>query len=134
MQGGVNIKKDESGNKISKQMNTWAFLSDWSQDDFHNEPLVSVLEFFKKSSWLQFCPQSKSPFFCGNPSLIYLFARTALSGFQLMLLSSWDDFFPFFFYCFIARLKLELCSKWMKFFFISLRKKLFSSSTCIWSK
>ena len=24
---GVNIKKDESGNNISKQMNTWALLS-----------------------------------------------------------------------------------------------------------
>ena len=81
-------------------------------------------------------PQSKSSFFCGNPSLIYLFAWTALSGFQLMLLFSWDVFFHFFFiffYCFTARLKLELCSKWMKFF-ISLKKKLFSSSTCIWSK
>ena len=43
MQDGVNIKKDESGNKISKQMNTWAPLSNWSQDDFHNEPLVTSL-------------------------------------------------------------------------------------------
>ena len=27
MQGGINIKKDESANKISKQMNTWTLLS-----------------------------------------------------------------------------------------------------------
>ena len=43
MQGGVNIKKDESGNKISKQMDTWALLSNWSQVDFHSEPLVTSL-------------------------------------------------------------------------------------------
>ena len=54
-------------------------------------------------------PQSKSPFFCGNPSLIYLFARTALSGFQLMLLFSWDAFFIFlffFFHFFIVSLRV----------------------------
>ena len=50
MQGEVNIKKDESGNKISKQMNTWAPLSNWSQDDFHSEPLVNVFEFSEISS------------------------------------------------------------------------------------
>ena len=128
MQDGVNIKKDESGNKISKQMNTWAFLSNWSHDDFHNEPLVSVFEFSEKSSWLQLCPSRKSPFLCGNPSLICLFARTALSGFQLVLLFSWDAFFHFFhFFCsffllFHCAFKTWLCSKWMKFF-ISLRKK-----------
>ena len=97
MQGGVNIKKNESGNNISKQMNTWALLSNWSQDDFHNEPLVNVFEFSGISSWLQLCPSRKLPFLCGNSSLIYLFARTALSGFQLMLLFSWDAFFIIFF-------------------------------------
>ena len=71
-------------------------------------------------------PQSKSPFFCGNPSLIYLCTNRPF-GFSahasLFLGCLFSFFVPFFFaYCFTARLKLELCSKWMKFF-ISLRKK-----------
>ena len=124
------------GTKISKQMNTWALLSNWSQDDFHSEPLVNVFEFFGKSSWFQLCPESKTPFFCGNPSLIYFFAQTALSSFQLMLLFSWDAFsflFFFIFYCFLVRLRTWTLFKMNKFF-ISLRKKIFSSSTYIWSK
>ena len=47
---GINIKKDESATNITKQMNTWALISNWSQDDFHNEPLVSVFEFSGISS------------------------------------------------------------------------------------
>ena len=97
---GVNIKKDESGNNISKQMNTWALLSNWSQDDFHNQPLVNVFEFSGVSSWLQLCP-SRNHHSSVETLHWFIFARTALSGFQLVLLSSWDAFFIFLFFFFL---------------------------------
>ena len=98
MQGGVNIKKDENENNISKQMNTWALLSNWSQDEFHNEPLVNVFEFSEISSWLQLCPSRKLPFFYGNPSLIYLYTNRpfGFSAHSSLFLGC-----PFFYFLFI---------------------------------
>ena len=93
---GVNIKKDENENNISKQMNTWALLSNWFQDDFHNEPLVNVFEFFGVSSWLELCP-SRNRHSSVKTLHWFIFARTALLGFQLMLLFSWDALFFHFF-------------------------------------
>ena len=104
----------------TKYPNEWTPWLSWSQDDFHNEPLVNVFEFSSISSWLQFCPSRDRHSFVETLHW-FTFARTALSGFQLMPLFSWDSFFHFLFfffaYCFTARLKLELCSKWMKFFY-----------------
>ena len=117
---------------ISKQMNTWALLSNWSQDDFHNEPLVSVFEFSEMSSWLQLCP-SRNRHSSMKTLHWFIFAQTALSGFQLVLLLSGDASFHFF-YCFTVRLKTWTLFKMNENFFVSLRKKLFSSNTCIWSK
>ena len=109
-------------------------LIKWSQDDFHNEPLISFFEFSEMSSWLQLCP-SRNRHSSVETLHWFIFAQTALSGFQLVLLFSWDAFFysSFFLLFHCAFKNFELCSKWMKIF-ISLRKKLFSSSTCIWSK
>ena len=116
--------------------NKWTYGLSWSQDDFHNEPLVNVFEFSGISSWLQLCP-SRNRHSSVETLHWFIFARTALSGFQLMLLFSWDAFFFIFiffsfFYCFTTRLRTWTLFKMNEFFF--LRKKLFSSSTYIWSK
>ena len=111
------------GTKISKQMNTWAFLSDWSQNDFHNEPLVSVFEFSEISSWLRLCPSRNRH---SSVEILHWFIslheppfRVFSSCFSFLGMPFFISFFSFcsFFYCFTARLKLELCSKWMNFFF-----------------
>ena len=66
---GINIKKDESGNNISKQMNTWALLiSRW----FSQWAISKRLWIPRNIFLIATLPQSKSSFFCGNPSLIYL--------------------------------------------------------------
>ena len=135
MQGGVNVKKDESGNKISKQMNTLALLiSKW----FSQWAISKRLWILQHIFLIAILPQSRSPFFCGNPSLIYLCTNRpfGFSAHASLFLGCLFSFFVLFFfaYCFTARLKLELCSKWMKFFYFPKEEKLFSSSTCIWSK
>ena len=119
MQGGVNVKKDESGNKISKQMNTVALLiSRW----FSQWAISKRLWILQHIFLIVILPQSRSPFFCGNPSLIYLctnrpFGFSARTFLFLGCLFSFFCFFYFLFYCFTARLKLELCSKWIKKFY-----------------
>ena len=117
MQGGINIKKDESANKISKQMNTWTLLSNWSQDDFHSEPLVNVFEFFEISSWSQLCPQSKSSFFCGNPSLIYLCTNRpfGFSARTSLFLGCLFHFFIFLFFLFLFLLFHCVFKTWTLF-------------------
>ena len=114
MQDGVNIKKDESGNKRSKQMNTWALLSNWSHDDFHNEPLVTSLNSPKYPLDCSFTPVEIA-ILLWKP-FIDLFLHKP----PFRVFSSCFSFLgmPFFiFFCFTVRLKLELCSKWMKFFY-----------------
>ena len=65
---GVNIKKDESGNNISKQMNTWALLiSRW----FSQWAISKRLWILRNIFLIVTLPQSKLSFFCRNPSLIY---------------------------------------------------------------
>ena len=118
-------------------MNTWALLSNWSQDDFQNEPLVSVLEFSGISSWLQFCPSQNRHSFVETLHW-FIFVRTVLSDFQLMLLFSWDAFFFSFlfffivlflffsfFYYFTTRLRTWTLFKMNKFFFLFFLKKNF---------
>ena len=113
MQGGVDIKKDESGNKISKQMNTWALLSNWSHDDFHNEPLVSILNFFlfRNIILIAALPPVEIAILLWKPFVDYLCTNRPF-GFSARA-SLFLGFFLFF-YCFTVRLRLELCSKWMK--------------------
>ena len=78
-------------------------LIKWSQDDFHNEPLVNIFESSEMSSWLQLRP-SRNRHSSVETLHWFIFARTALSGFQPVFLFSWDAFF-FFLYCFTARFK-----------------------------
>ena len=92
---------------ISRRFSQWAFSN--------------IFEFSEISSWLQLCP-SRNRHSSMEILHWFIFARTALSGFQLVLLFSWDASFIFF--CFTVRLKLELCSKWMKFFYFPKKEKL----------
>ena len=80
--------------------NKWTSGLSWSQDDFHNEPLVNVFEFSEIFSWLQLC-LSRNRHSSVETLYWFIFARTALSGFQLMLLFSWDAIFFHFllFHC-----------------------------------
>ena len=124
MQGGINIKKNESGNNISKQMNIWALLSNWSHDDFHNEPLVSVFEFSEKKSPLD-C--SFAPVENCHSSVEILHWFISLHEPPFRVFSSCFSFLgmPFFysfllFHCAFKNLNF-VQNEWK--FFISLRKK-----------
>ena len=72
--------------------------------------------------------QSKSSFFCGNPSLIYLctnrpFGFSARASLFLGCLFHFFFFLFLFFYCFTARLRTWTLFRMNEIFFISLRKK-----------
>ena len=122
----------------TKYPNKWTPWLSWSQDDFHNEPLVNVFEFSRISSWLQFCPSRNRHSFVEILHW-FIFARTAFSGFQLVLLFSWDASFHFFIHFFSFFLLFHYAFKNLNFVqnewnFFFQEKKIFSSSTCIWSK
>ena len=140
MQGEVNIKKDESGNKISKQMNTWALLSNWSHDDFHNEPLVTSLNSPKYPFDCSFAPVEIA-ILLWKPFIDLSLHKPPFRVFSSCFSFLGMPLFPFFLFFFLSFFLLFHCAfKNLNFvqnewnFFISLRKKLFSSSTCIWSK
>ena len=117
-------------------MNTWALLiSRW----FSQWAISKRLWILRNIFLIATLPQSKSPFFYGNPSLIYLCTNRPFGFSAHAFLFLGCHFFIFlfffhFFYCFTARLRTWTLFKMNEIFFISLRKKLFSSSTCIWSK
>ena len=116
-------------------MNTWAFLSDWSQDDFHNEPLVSVLNSPEYPLDRSFAP-IEIAILLWKPFIDLFLCMNRPFGFSAhasLFLGCFFLFFFHFFYCFTVRLRTWTLFK-MNEIFISLRKKLFSSSTCIWSK
>ena len=96
---GINIKRNESGNNISKQMNTWALISNWSQDDFQNELLVNIFEFFGRSSWLEFSPVETVILLWKSFIMLLFFLRCPFSGFFFLLLLF------HFFHCFAMRLR-----------------------------
>lgn len=103
----------------------------WEQNIQTNEHMGSFIQSisrwfpqwaFSKHLWIlrnilliAALPQSKSPFFCENSSLIYLCTSRPF-GFSAHASLFLGCPFHFIFFCFTARLKLELCSKWMKFF------------------
>ena len=104
----IKIKKSKSGNNISKQMNMWAPLSNWSRDVFRNESSINVLNSPKNNLDLNFALNWN----CHSSTKIlrwFIIAWTALSGFQLMLLFSikmplFGVFFSFFFIFFLFSL------------------------------
>ena len=124
MQGGVNVKKDESGNKISKQMNTLALsISRW----FSQWAISKRLWILQHIFLIAILPQSRSPFFCGNPSLIYLCTNRpfGFSAHASLFLGCLFSFFVLFFFCllFHCAFKTWILFKMNEIFFISLRKK-----------
>ena len=126
MQGGVNVKKDESGNKISKQMNTLALLiSRW----FSQWAISKRLWILQHIFLIAILPQSRSPFFCGNPSLIYLCMNRPF-GFSAHASLFLGCLFSLFHYAF----KTWTLFKMNEIFYFPKEEKLFSSNTCIWSK
>ena len=133
MQGGVNVKKDESGNKISKQMNTLALsISRW----FSQWAISKRLWILQHIFLIAILPQSRSPFFCGNPSLIYLCTNRpfGFSAHASLFLGCLFSFFVFFCLLFHCAFKTWTLFKMNEIFYFPKEEKLFSSSTCIWSK
>ena len=127
MQGGVNIKKDESGNNIQTNEHLGSLIrliSRWfSQWAISKRPWI-----LRKVLLIAALPQSKSSFFCENPSLIYLctnrpFGFSAHASLFLGCFFSFFILFFFIFYCFTVRLRTWTLFKMTENFFISLRKK-----------
>ena len=126
MQGGVNIKKDESGNNIQTNEHLGSLIrliSRWfSQWAISKRPWI-----LRKILFIVALPSVEIVILL-RKSFIDLFLCTnrpfGFSAHASLFLGCLFSFFCSFFfaYCFTARLKLELCSQWMKFF-ISLRKK-----------
>ena len=105
---------------------------------FYNEPLVSVLNFSKYHLNCSFAPVEiaillRKPFI--DLSLHEPSFRVFSSCFSLLGMPFFSFLYIYiYFYCFAMRLRTWTLFKMNEFFFIFLRKKLFSSSTCIWSK
>ena len=124
----VNIKKNESGNKISKQMNTWALLSNWSQVDFHSEPLVTSLNSPKYPLDRSFAPVEIAillwkpfiDFLCTNRP----FGFSARASLFLGCLFSFFSFFVLFFYLFHCAFKTWTLFKINEIFYFSKEETL----------
>ena len=130
MQGGVNIKKLWKWEQYIQTNEHLGFLIKLISRWFSQWAFSKRLWILRNILLIAAFPQLKSSFFCGDLSLIYLctnrpFGFSTRASLFLGCFFSFFHFFIFcsFFYCFTARLKLELCSKWTNFFFISLRKK-----------
>ena len=112
-----NIQTNEHMGPLIKLISWW--FSQWA--------ISSVFEFSKISSWLWLCP-SWNRHSSVKTLHWFIFARTALSGFQLVLLFSWDAFF-FHFFIFCSFFLLFHCAfkTWTLFkmneIFFFLRKK-----------
>ena len=117
-------------------MNTWALLSKWSHDDFHNEPLVTSLNSPKYPLDCSFAPVEIT-ILLWRPFIDLSLHEPPFRVFSSCFFFLRMPFFHFFIYIFLlfhyALKNLNFIqNEWN--FFISPRRKLFNSSTYIWSK